>query len=113
MLCERPPSRDDLETRFALCSVPQKRLHKRAFALCSVPPSDATHPVGPCFASRRERVCYATLPRRMLRIRSDPVSKQANAAAPKVGACYQALSWLLWFAFMARFVLGNKKRTQT
>ena len=32
---------------------------------------------------------------------------------PPEGGCSQALSWLLWFAFMAMVVVGSKKRTRT
>ena len=62
---QRPPSRVDSKTRFALCNVPP-------FSLRSAGPPRLT-------------------------------------PQPPEGVCYQALSWLPWFAFMARFVLGSKK----
>ena len=43
-------------------------------------------------------------------VRSDP---RGWTPQPPAGVCYQALSWLLLFAFMAVLVLGSKKRTQT
>ena len=43
-------------------------------------------------------------------VRPDP---RVWTTRPPEGVCYQALSWLLWFAFRAKVVQGSKKRTQT
>ena len=54
------------------------------FALCNAPPSHFVRP--------------------------DP---RVWTTRPPEGVYYQALSWLLWGAFMARVVPGSKKQTQT
>ena len=66
---------------------------EKASVFCNAPPSDATHPAGPCFAVQRERLRYAASPLLALRSGGPP---RLDAAPPR--------GWLFPSAFLASMV---------